>query len=688
MNQGLKKMVMTSALSCALTLGAGAAAQPAANGLKKFTPEAMMELYRIGAPELSPDARHYLYTRSKPNLKENTSSTDILVAEVGKPGSSRVLVSGKGHSPVFYDQRTIAYISTEEAHAQVALIDIDGRNNRVLSDYPFDVEAFLFSPKRDKVVVIREHDLPNITKNENPDLDKASGVIIDDLMYKHWDRWNTTTRQPYIAAVSTDGILSLELTPVLDPGEPYEVPTMPFSGMEDLSWSPDGMNLAYSCRKKSGLEYAVSTNTDIYVYDLASGKTHNITEGMMGYDTHPSYSSDGKYLAWISMERDGYESDLKRLFVMDTKTGEKTFLSKAYDNYVDDYAWMDGDKKIRFVSNDYGLGSLFEIDLKGKVTRTYKAEQADVTSFSGTGDVVVFGMQSMKHPTDIYCKVGKRAPQKLTTENDDFLAQFSNITIQERWIPTTSGEKMLVWVVLPPNFDTQKKYPAILYCQGGPQSTVSQFWSYRWNIRTFASGGYIMVLPNRHGVPGFGKAWNEQISGDYGGQNMRDYLTAIDEIAKEPYVDETKLGATGASYGGFSVYWLAGHHEGRFKALMAHAGIFNLEAQYLETEEKWFANWDMGGAYWEKDNEIAQRTFANSPHRFVDKWTAPILITVGDYDFRIVSSQGMQAFDAAKMQGVPARLLYYPDESHWILKPQNGVLFYRTWFDWMDRYLK
>lgn len=253
---------------------------------------------------------------------------------------------------------------------------------------------------------------------------------------------------------------------------------------------------------------------------------------------------------------------------------------------------------------------------------------------------------------------------------------------------TTNGEKMLVWVVLPPNFDETKKYPAILYCQGGPQSTVSQFWSYRWNIRTFVSEGFIFVMPNRHGVPGFGHKWNEQISGDYGGQNMRDYFTAIDNVAKEPYVDKDHLGATGASYGGFSIYWIAGHHEGRFKALMAHAGIFNLEAQYLETEEKWFANWDMGGAYWDKDNKVAQNTFANSPHRFVDKWTAPILISHGDRDFRIVSTQGMQAFDAAKMRGIPARLVYYPDESHWILQPQNGILFYRTWFDWMNKYLK
>lgn len=657
-------------------------------GEKQFTPEAMMQLYRISGASLSPNGATFLYSRSLPNVELNKMEREIMVGDVNHPGSAKVLIAkGKGHSPVFLNNKQIAYISTEQTPNQLAVINIDGTEQRVISSYDFNVEAFLFSPKRNKVVVIRHIPLPNITKNENPDLDKTTGVIIDDLMYKHWDEWNTYAPQPFISEVGKDLKVAPKVIPVLGEDEPYEVPTKPFSGMEDLSWSPDESQLVYSCRKKSGLDYAVSTNTDIYLFDLTNGKTTNLTEGMMGYDTAPQFSHNGKYIAWISMERDGYEADLQRLFILDLESGKKSFLSKEYDNYVHSFQWIKGDRSIRFQSNDYGLGTLFEIDLKGKVKRVYKPDMADLTSFSGDDKVVLFTQQSMKDPADLYLlKEGKVT--KLTTDNDAFLSQFSNVTIQERWIPTTTGEKMLVWVVLPPHFDATKKYPAVLYCQGGPQSTVSQFWSYRWNIRTFASEGYIMVCPNRHGVPGFGHKWNEQISGDYGGQNMKDYFTAIDTVSKEPYVDKDRLGATGASYGGFSVYWLAGHHEGRFKALMAHAGIFNLQAQYLETEEKWFANWDMGGAYWDKENKVAQQTFANSPHLFVDKWTAPILISVGDYDFRILSSQGMQAFDAAKMRGIPARLLYFPDESHWIIKPQNGILFYRTWFDWMGRYLK
>ena len=689
MSNLLKTMAGTMGLCAALALsGAGGSEAQGQTNLKKWTPEAMMSVYRIGSQDLSPNGKQYVYTRSLPNITENSSSSDVLVGHTGATGDAKVILEGsKGHSPVFLDDNTIAYVSTEGEHAQLALIRPDGTGKRVISAFDFDVLGFLFSPDRHKVMVYRKNPLPNIREVEYPDLDKATGQIFDDLMYKHWDEWNDYTTQPYIAAVAEDLTVAPEVTPVLGEGELFEAPTKPFSGSEDFAWSPDGTKLLYSSRKKVGLAYAVSTNTDIYQYDLTTGATKNLTEGMLGYDTLPSYSPDGRYISWVSMERDGYEADLKRLFLLDTKTGEKIYLSKDYDNYVDAYQWLDNGKGLRFLSNDYGLNALFEINLKGKVTRIYKPDMADVTAFSGGGDLILFGQQSFKVPTDLYAYKGGKT-QKLTTENDAFLAGFSQITVKERWMPTTNGEKMLVWEVLPPDFDPEKQYPAILYCQGGPQSTVSQFWSYRWNIRTFVSEGYIFVMPNRHGVPGFGHKWNEQISGDYGGQNMRDYFTAIDTVSKEPYVDSDHLGATGASYGGFSIYWIAGHHENRFKALMAHAGIFNLEAQYLETEEKWFANWDMGGAYWEKDNAVAQRTFANSPHRFVDKWTAPILISVGDYDFRIVSTQGMQAFDAAKMHGIPARLVYYPDESHWILQPQNGLLFYRTWFDWMNKYLK
>ncbi len=692
----MKKTFIT-AVSSALLFSSmvtfGSAGAQAASTPDTFTPEVMMKLWRISNPTLSPDGKSYLYTRSLPNLAENNSRNEIVLAPFNQVGKGEAL-QVKGHTPVFLDNNTIAYVSTEGEHTQIALIDVDGSNKRIISDFDFDISEFLFSPDRSKIIITRMVPTPQIAQLEHPDLDKISGRIYDDLMYKHWDHWTLEYPQSYYASVASDLTISKELTNILPEGEDYELPIEPFGGIDQLAWRNDSKAIAYSCKKLKGADYARSTNTDIYLLDLTSGTTTNLTQGMMGYDDTPKFSPDGKYLAWTSMEHDGYEADLKRLFIMDLATGQKTFLSERYELWCDQYEWLDDSKSIRFLTNDQGLGNLFEIDLKTKTaTKITDYDMADVVGFSGTGKNFLFTLQSMKTPNDIYSfvaakrKKGQPTITKLTTENDALLSSVPNVEIQKRWITTTDGKQMLTWVVLPPNFDPNKKYPAILYCQGGPQDTVSQFWSYRWNLRTFASGGYIIVAPNRRGVPGFGKEWNEQISGDWGGQNMKDLLAAIDEVAKEPYVDENRLGCTGASYGGYTTYWMAGHHEGRFKAFAAHAGIFNFEAQYLETEEKFFADWDMGGAYWE-DNATTRHTYANSPHKFVDKWDTPILITHGDKDYRILASQGFMAFDAAKLRGIPTRILFYPDENHWILQPQNGVLFYRTWFGWMDRYLK
>lgn len=674
-------------------LESSAATAPQAGEQVSFTPEVMMKLWRISSPVLSPDGKTFVYTRTLPNLEQNNSATEMVVSTFAEVGGARVLPV-KGHSPVFIDNQTIAYISTEGERAQVALVSIDGATKRDLSSFDFDVTGFLFSPDRSKVIISKMVETPKTSKIENPDLDKATGRIYDDLMYKHWDHWTLEYPQSYVASVGEGLRIAKELTNILPEGEQYELPIEPFGGIDQLAWHPNSQAIAYSCKKLKGIDYARSTNTDIYLLDLQSGVTTNLTEGMMGYDDTPKFSSDGKYIAWTSMEHDGYEADLKRLFVMDLNSKEKSFVTRDYELWVDQYEWLEGDKGFRFLTNDQGLGNLFEIDLKSlKATKITDYDMADVVGFAGNGKDFLYTLQSMKHPTDIYAfqapkrRRGKVTMTKLTVENDALLSQIPNIEIQKRWITTTDGKQMLTWVVLPPHFDASKKYPAILYCQGGPQNTVSQFWSYRWNLRTFASHGYIIVAPNRRGVPGFGKEWNEQISGDWGGQNMKDLLVAIDEVAKEPYVDEERLGCTGASYGGYTTYWMAGNHEGRFKAFAAHAGIFNFDAQYLETEEKFFADWDMGGAYWE-DNAATRHTYANSPHRFVDKWDTPILVTHGDKDYRILASQGFMAFDAAKLRGIPARILFFPDENHWILQPQNGVLFYRTWFDWMDRYLK
>ena len=437
----------------------------------------------------------------------------------------------------------------------------------------------------------------------------------------------------------------------------------------------------------------MSTNSDLYLYNLENGETRNLTEGMMGYDTAPAFSPDGNYLAWLSMERDGYESDRNRLFILDCASSEKRELTAEWDYSIDEFAWAPDGKTIYFIAPKDGVIPVFSIDVQKAEIRQLTDAVADFTTLSPVGnDRIVTMNHSMLRPNELQLITlkGKKAPvlSPLTDVNGAIFAQLDMPTVEKRMVPTTDGKEMLVWVVYPPKFDAAKKYPAILYCQGGPQQPVSQFWSYRWNLALMGANGYIVIAPNRRGLPGFGSEWCEQISKDYPGQNMQDYLAAVDNLKAEPYVDEAHIGATGASYGGFSVYNLAGIHNKRFAALLAHAGIFNMEAQYLETEEMWFANWDMGGAYWEKDNAAAQRTFANSPHRFVDRWDTPIMISHGELDYRILASQGMAAFNAAKLRGLPAEMVVFPDENHWILKPQNAVLWQRLFFRWFDKWLK
>ena len=409
----------------------------------------------------------------------------------------------------------------------------------------------------------------------------------------------------------------------------------------------------------------------------------------MGYDTHPEFSPKGDYIAWTSMERDGYESDKNRLFIMDIKSGERIFLSENYDNNVDKFIWGKDAKTIYFISVNKATAQLFSIDVKTKKYKELTQGDHDYSSLALAGNELITTRRSMSAPDEIFSynlKSGKT--EQLTFENKHILDQLTLGKVEKRWIKTTNGEDMLTWVMLPANFDPNKKYPALLYCQGGPQSPVSQFWSYRWNIQMMAANGYVVVLPNRHGLPGFGQKWNEQISGDYPGQNMEDYIAAINEVKQEPWVDQDRLGAIGASYGGFSVYWLAGNHNKLFKTFIAHAGIFNLEAQYLETEELWFANWDMGGNFWDKSNKVAQRTYENSPHRFLENWDTPILVIHGEKDYRILASQGMMAFNAAKIKGIPTEMLIYPNENHWVTKPQNSVLWQRVFFRWLDKWLK
>ena len=653
-----------------------------------MTPEMMLSLARVGASSLSPDGKTIVYSVGFPNIKENKIRTELFSIASNGTGRRQLTQGIAGlHGARWIQQgRRISYISSESGEPQVWTMAPDGTDRKQVTRIEGGLSDYLFSPDETKLAYIKEITFGKSTKEVYPDLPKATGRIVTDLMYKHWDEWVETIPHIFIASVGNEPITSGK--DILE-GEPYEAPTKPFGGSEELSWSPDGKTLAYSSRKKTGLEYSLSTNTDIYLYDLTSGSTRNITEGNGGYDTHPRFSPDGSKISWISMERDGYEADLKRLFIQELKTGKKTFLTDGFEYDVDETVWSPDSKSIFFLATKHAEAQLWELALKGRKIRQITTGMHDYTSLDLQAGRLLAGRQSYTLPTDLYLvdpKTG-RADQ-LTHENKETLDQLSPISVEKRWVKTTDGGNMLVWVILPPNFDKTKKYPALLFCQGGPQSAVSQFFSYRWNMRLMAEQGYIVIAPNRHGVPSFGKAWNEQISGDYSGQNIQDYLTAVDEVKKEPWVDADRLGCVGASYGGYSVFYLAGVHQKRFKAFIAHAGIFNLEMQYMTTEEMWFANWDMGGAPWEKDNAVAQRTFANSPHKLVGNWDTPILVIHGERDYRILAGQGMAAFNAAKLRGIPAELLIYPDENHWILRPQNALLWQRTYFDWLDKYLK
>ena len=661
---------------------------------KRMTPEALWAMGRIGSVAVSPDEKQIAYSVAYYSVPENKSNNELFV--MNADGSSNRQItrdSWQESQPVWIkDGKKIAFLCNESGSSQVWEMNPDGTERKQLTRYEGDIEGFAFLPNGKKLLFIAQVKTVQSTADKHPDLPKATGIIVTDLMYKHWDEWVTTAPHPFVADFDGNGISNVQ--DILD-GEPYESPMKPWGGIEQLAWSPASDKVAYTCRKKTGLAYAVSTNSDIYIYDLATGKTENITEENKGYDTNPQYSPDGKYIAWQSMECDGYEADLNRLFVMNLATGEKRFVSRAFESNVDAFLWNKDSQSIYFIGVWHGETQIYNIGLADNDSLNRLTDgMHDYASLALCGDKLIAKRHSMSMGDEIYAVNNTRSgnafakAEQLTFENKQIYDQLEMGKVEARWMTTTDGKQMLTWVIYPPQFDPNKKYPTLLFCEGGPQSPVSQFWSYRWNFQIMAANDYIIVAPNRRGLPGFGVEWNEAISGDYGGQCMKDYFTAIDEMAKEPFVDKDRLGCVGASFGGFSVYWLAGHHDKRFKAFIAHDGIFNMEMQYLETEEKWFANWDMGGAYWEKDNATAQRTFANSPHLFVDKWDTPILCIHGEKDFRILANQAMAAFDAAVMRGVPAELLIYPDENHWVLKPQNGVLWQRTFFEWLDKWLK
>lgn len=656
------------------------------NGI--MTPEVLHSFGRLSGVSVSPDKSRILYGVTYIGIEENKTNRELFVMNIDGSDKKQITATPKSENAAKWVKggTKIAFISSESGSSQIWEMNPDGTERIQISDIEGGISDFVYSPDEKKVLYIKNVKSVKKAADHYSDLTQASGRIVDDLMYKHWSEWVEEIPRSFVA--DFDGKTLTNSVDILG-DEPYECPMLPFGGIEQLNWSPDSKTIAYTCRKKTGMDYALSTNSDIFLYNTDTKETHNLTEGMMGYDTNPVFSPDGKYIAWQSMERDGYESDKNRLFVMNLSTGNKIYVTEKFDYNADYVVWADDNHSLYFISCVEAKTQIYKAYIHTEEIKAVTSGIHDYESCIPVDDKLIAVRHSMSKPNEIYSvNASTGEATELSYENKHILDQLTMGKTEERWITTTDNKKMLTWIVYPPNFDPNKKYPAILYCQGGPQSTVSQFWSYRWNLQIMTAHGYIIVAPNRRGLPGFGQEWLEQISGDYGGQNMKDYLSAIDTMAKEPFIDENRLGCTGASYGGFSVYWLAGNHNKRFKAFFAHAGIFNFEAQYLETEEMWFANWDLGGAFWDKNNKIAQNSYANSPHRFVEKWDTPIMVSHGELDYRILASQGMMAFNAAKLRGIPARMLIYPNENHWIAQPQNGVLFQREFFRWFDEYLK
>ncbi|MCI7283083.1 MAG: S9 family peptidase [Prevotella sp.] len=683
----------------------------------RMTPEALWAMGRIGGAAASPDGKTVAYQVGYYSVKQNKSHQMLYTQTADGKQQTVLTTSAKSETdPAWIEGgKRIVFLTDGQLWSMAP----DGTDRRQLTKSDIDIEGFKFSPDGKKVILIKSLPYHESIKKNPEDLPLATGRLVTDLNYRHWDHYVESIPHPFVANVTEQGV---------DEGvdmlkdEPYECPMAPFGGVEQLNWSPDSKFVAYTCRKKTGVNYAVSTDSDIFLYDIATGNTRNLckpadykpvdfdpTKTMktqainhqkedlnMGYDVNPKFSPDGRYIAWQSMARDGYESDRNRLCVYTLADGTKNYVTETFDSNVDDFCWANDSRTLYFIGVWHACENLYQTNLRGEV-KQLTDDWADFGSVQllNNGNKLLASRHSFQQGDELYVVTpGKDAKktkvQQLTFENKLFYDKLAFGKVQERWVKTTDGKEMQYWVILPPHFDENKKYPTLLFCEGGPQSPVSQFWSYRWNMQIMAANDYVVIAPNRRGLPGFGSEWNEQVSGHWTGQCMDDYLTAIDDAANNlPFVDKDKLGCVGASFGGFSVYYLAGHHNKRFKAFIAHDGAFNLESMYTDTEEAWFSNWEYEDAYWNRDQtNNAKRTYENSPHRFVDKWDTPILCIHGEKDYRINANQGFGAFNAARMRGIPAELLIFPDENHWVLKPQNGILWQRTFFGWLDRWLK
>jgi dipeptidyl aminopeptidase/acylaminoacyl peptidase len=711
-----------------------------------MSPEALLAFGRLSDPQVSPDGRYILYGVSYTSVEENRSVRNLYICNIDGSGNQLLTTSGKSISNARWsaDGKHVAFLTGGQIHT-ASVSCKDGiwkmKGVRKVSDVPAGIGEFKLSPDQSKIMYVsyvKSHvDKPS---DRYGDLDKATAYVSDDLMYRHWDHTVLEIPHTFIADFGfEEAEVTAESSVDILAGEDglYELPTEPFGGLEQLCWSPDGRYIAYSCRKLAGKKYAFSTNTEIYIYDVATGACEVIDMGG-GYDTDPQWSPDGKKICWVSMERDGYEADKQRLMVADVALSKAGLpeISGIQDVTIDfkynvsSPVWSSDSKSIWFASLAEGLQGIFEA--------SQEAESWEIRRITGDDMWYDFGSPfhvaeaedgkktlyatwcSMDFPTELVAVdvvPGEVKYTQITHENEHILSQLAGHETEARYVRTVDGKDMLTWVLYPPQFDASKEYPSILICLGGPQGTLSQGWSYRWNYRLMASQGYVVVLPNRRGTTAFGQEWTEQISGDYPGLNMQDYLAAAKELKAEPFVG--KMAACGASYGGYSVYNLCGIHGDVFDAFIAHAGIFNEEHMYMTTEEMWFPNFDNGGTHetvidpevgtadapvgpagdgltfggikqggspWSNDPK-AVRHYKLSPHNFVTRWHTPLMVIHGGMDYRVPVDQGMAAYNAAQMMGVPSRLLIFPDENHWILKPQNALMWHREYFRWLSEWL-
>lgn len=649
------------------------------NGL--LTPEVMHNMGKVSDPQVSPDGKEILFGVSFTDISQNRNNRELFIMDIDGGNRRQITSTVKSENNARWITRGKEILFLQGG--ELFKLDREGKNAVKVGAYGKGISEFTLSPDQTKILFVSN--IKSIDKAVDiwSDLDKASGRMIDKLMYRHWDHFVEEIPHPFVA--DFDGKSISNVFDILE-GEPYESPTLPLSGIEQLSWSPDGKKILYASRKLTGRDYAYSTNTDIYLFDLETKSHKNLTEGMPGYDTDPLFSPDGKHIAWLSMERAGFEADKHRLFIMNLETGEKRDLTRNFKYNADSPTWLNDGSGLYFNSCVNAVTGIYQITIADESIRKITQGWFDFGKVEIAGDKLIALYRSMSMPNEIVSVNPETGEYiQISNENEHLLNQITMGKVEERWIKTVDNKDMHMWVIYPPGFDPAKKYPALLFCLGGPQGTLSQNWSYRWNFQLMAANGYIVILPNRRGTTAFGQDWTDQISGDYMGLNMQDYLSSVKEMKKESYVG--KVGAVGASYGGYSVFYLAGIHKGVFSAFVSHAGIFNQEHMYMTTEELWFPHWDNGGAPWD-DNPVAKRHYANSPHKFVKNWNTPILITHGEMDYRVPVDQSMAAFNAAQALGVPSEMLLFPEENHWILKPQNSVQWNRVFYRWLDKWLK